>query len=321
MNEMTHYQATHRAMGTIMTHKAFGGEANQAITSVCAEIANLELLMSRFIPESEISRVNRSAGTLESEPLSKQVLDVLLKSKELSQLCQGLFDITSGPLVNLWHLCKHTQNPPSQADIDLTLPLINDQDLILDPYQQTAFLNMPGQAIDLGGIGKGFAGDQIIRLYDEFGIRSAFSNLGGNVAAVGSKPDGSPWRVGIQHPRKPSDLVGWVAVTDKAVVTSGDYQRAYLSSSEYKYHHILNLRTGYPSESDLISVTVVAKQGVIADALSTALFVAGLENAIQILKSFTGVEVVLIDQDLQVFVSDGLETCFYPQSNIKIGII
>ena len=313
------FQTTHQAMGTVMAHKAFGGEAQLCLAAICEEIDTLEMLMSRFIPDSEISRINASSGLGEPEPVSQPVLDVLMLAAEISQRCHGYFDVTAGSLVDLWTWSKQTGVQPDPADIDMVLPLINYQDLILDPYELTAYLKYSGQAIDLGGIGKGFAGDVITGLYREFGINSAFSNLGGNVVAVGVKPDGSPWSVGIQHPRRPQDLIGSVTVENQTVVTSGDYQRAYLASPDCKYHHILNLRTGYPSESDLISVTIVAKQGMVADALSTALFVAGLEHVTEILTDFPGVDAVLINRELQVFVTDGLKTCFHPQKNVKIN--
>ena len=316
MTEGRQFQITHRAMGTIMTHKAFGGEAQHCLIVVNEEIDRLERLLSRFIPESEVRKINDGSGISSGETLSQPVFEVLMQSVEISERARGLFDVTIGPLVDLWCQSKVSGCPPSQENIDLTLTLVNTQDLILDPYRLTARLLLPGQAIDLGGIGKGYAGDQVTRLFREFGGTSAFSNIGGNVVTVGAKPDGSPWWVGIQHPRQPQEVIGVVAVTDRTVVTSGDYQRSYLPSRDYRYHHILDPRTGFPAQSGLASVTIVAEQGIVADALSTTLFIAGLEGAMEILSDFPGVEAVFIDRDLQVFVTSGLETCFHPQTNV-----
>jgi thiamine biosynthesis lipoprotein len=320
MAESMQFQTTHQAMGTVMAHKAFGRDAEECLRSVCMEIDNLESLLSRFIPESEVSRINDSSGLL-IESLSQSTMEILIKAVEFSDLCQGVFDITVGPLVDLWGQSKLTGVPPNSESIERVLPLINYQELILDPYQQTGGLNLPGQAIDLGGIGKGFAGDKVAALYRAFGITSAYSNIGGNVVAIGAKPDGSGWRVGVQHPRQPKQVIGVIAVSDAAVVTSGDYQRAYLASPDWKYHHILDLRIGYPAESELISVTIVSPQAVVADVLSTAVFIAGMERGLEILNYFCGSEAVLINRDLEVFVTAGLKSCFQPQENITISVI
>ncbi len=318
MNELTQYQVTHQAMGTVMAHKAFGENADLCLAAICEEIDTLEMLMSRFIPESEISRINASSGLREPVPVSRSVWEVLKQSAELSRRCRGLFDVTVGPLVELWARSKTTGVPPSGENIDSTLPTINHQDLILDPYRQTARLKGPEQAIDLGGIGKGFAGEKVMGLYRVFGIDSAYSNIGGNVVVVGAKPDSSPWQIGIQHPRRPQEVIGVVAVTDRSVVTSGDYQRSYLPSGDYQYHHILDPRTGYPVESELISVTIVSECAVIADVLSTTLFIAGEEGALEILRDFPGVEAILINEELDVLITPGLNGCFHPQTNIRI---
>ena len=318
MNELTQFQTTHQAMGTIMMHKAFGEDAELCLAAICEEIDALEMLMSRFIPESEISRINESSGLGEPIPVSQPVLDVLMQSAELSGRCRGLFDVTVGPLVELWARSRQTSAPPSSGSIESILPLINHHDLMVDPYQQTARLRLSGQAIDLGGIGKGFAGDKVMALYRAFGIESAYSNIGGNVVVIGAKPDGSPWQIGVQHPRQPQEVMGALAVTDRSVVTSGDYQRSYLSSTDHKYHHILDPRTGYPAESELISVTIVTEQAIIADSLSTTLFIAGEEGAMAILRGFPGVEAVLINRELEVLITSGLNGCFHPQTNIRI---
>ena len=318
VNDLMQYQTTHQAMGTVMAHKAFGEGAELCLAAICGEIDTLEMLMSRFIPESEISRINGSSGLGEATPVSRLVLDILIQSKELSQRCGGLFDVTIGPLVELWGRSKQTGALPTSESIDLTLPLVNYQDLLLDPYQQTARLKTPGQAIDLGGIGKGFAGDRVMEIFREFGITSAYSNIGGNVVVIGAKPDGSLWQIGVQHPRRPQEVISALAVTDKAVVTSGDYQRSYIASEDFKYHHILDPRIGFPATSDLVSVTTIAENAVIADVLSTTLFIAGEEGAMAILRGFPGVEAVLINRELEVLITSGLNGCFHPQTNIRI---
>ena len=310
-------QTTHCAMGTVMTHKAFGLHAEDSLAAVCREVAWIEGLLSRFLPDSEISRVNGSAG-MKSEKVSLETYDVLSKAVEFSRCFPGCFDVTIEPLVTLWHIGKESLAQPDASSIKQVLPLVNYRDLILDPCEMTAGLRNAGQSVDPGGIGKGFAGDRIREVFKGLGISSACSNLGGNVVTVGAKPDGSPWQIGIQHPRQENKLVGSVSVVNQTVVTSGDYQRCFTDSQGKRHHHILDPTTGYPAESGLISVSIVAENSLAADALSTVLFVAGMEKGLEFLKSFPQTEAILVDSDLQVYVTQGLRYRFQAAKGIEV---
>ena len=250
-------QTVQYAMGTVMSHKIHGMYAEDCLATVLREIDRLENHLSRFLPESEVSRINRSAG-INNEKIGSETFEFLTRAVECSRLCQGSYDVTIGPLVDLWKIGKQNFIQPEDALIKQAAALVNYHDLILDPIEMTAGLKNSGQSIDLGGIGKGIAGDKILEIYQAFGIRSAYSNLGGNVVTLGSKPDGSPWHVGIQHPRHENRLIGSVEVSDRSVVTSGDYRRFTIDQNENRWHHILNPFTGYPTDSDLISVTIVS---------------------------------------------------------------
>jgi thiamine biosynthesis lipoprotein len=307
-------------MSTVMTHRVFGKQAGKVFKAIRAETVRLEKLLSRFIPGSEISRVNRSAG-VRCERLSDDTYTVLSRAIELSEYCRGLFDVTIGPLVSLWNSGKHTCQSPEESRIRQVLPLVDYTNLLLEPYKKTAGLQKPGQSIDLGGIGKGYAGDKFLEVFRKYGVSSAFTNLGGNVVALGTKPDGSPWRVGIRHPRQEDGLIGLVSVVDKAVVTSGDYQRYFIGSNGKRHHHILDPRTGYPAESGLISVTIVAAGSMAADALSTMLFVAGKNKGIELLKFFPGTEAVLIDMNMMVYITRGLKDSFQAAEGISLDVI
>ncbi len=313
-------QITHFAMGTVMTHKAFGLYAGDSLEAVCNEVARIEGLLSRFIPGSEISQVNRSAGT-RSEKVSFDTLEVMSKAVEFSRSFPGCLDVTIGPLVRLWQSARGSLTQPDAYSIQQALPLVNYRDLILDPWEMTAGLRKAGQSVDLGGIGKGFAGDKILDVFKEFGVSSAYSNLGGNVVTLGTKPDGSPWRVGIQHPRQENQLIGSVAVIDQTVVTSGDYQRYFTDRQGIRRHHILNPATGYPAESGLISVSIVTGKSLAADALSTLLFVAGMEKGLGFLRSFPETEAILVDSDLQVYITQGLKYRFQADQGIGVTIL
>jgi thiamine biosynthesis lipoprotein len=309
-------QKTHDAMGTVMTHKAFGPHAEECLAAVCAEIDRLEQTLSRFLPASDISRINRSAG-IRCENVSWDTLQVLAQAAELSKRCQDCFDVTIGPLVALWGRSKDTSTPPDESSIRQALPLVKHRDLLLDAGRGTVGLRKVGQSIDLGGIGKGYTGDRILEIYRHYGVTSAYSNLGGNVVTLGSKPDGSPWRIGIQHPRQENKIIGAVAVEGQTVVTSGDYQRYYTDSQGKRRHHILDPITGYPAESGLISVSIVADRSVVADALSTILFVAGMEKGLGFLKRFPHTEAIFVDSDLRVYVTQGLRYRFQADAGIE----
>jgi thiamine biosynthesis lipoprotein len=313
-------QTTHCAMGTVMTHKAYGLYAEDSLAAVCSEVSRLEGLLSRFLPDSEISRVNGSAGK-RSEGVSRETYDVLSEALELSRFFPRSFDVTIGPLVTLWKRGRDSCAQPDETSIKQVLPLVNYRDLMLSPREMTVGLRNAGQSVDLGGIGKGVAGDRILEVFKEFGISSAYSNLGGNVVTLGAKPDGSPWHVGIQHPRQENRLIGSVSVVNQTVVTSGDYQRNFTDNQGIRHHHILDPSTGYPSQSGLVSVTVVAERSLVADALSTMQFIAGMEKGLELLRGFPQTEAILVDADLRVFVTQGLRDRFQPDKGIEVTFL
>lgn len=310
-------QSTHAAMGTLMAHKAFGRRGEECLAAVRAEIARLEGLLSRFVPGSDVSRVNRSAG-LRAESLSPDGYAVLAQALDF---CRDGFDVTIAPLVALWAQGKAAGRAPEEAQIRRALALVDYRDLILEPQAGTAALRRAGQALDLGGIGKGFAGDRILALYRAFGVASAYSNLGGNVVTLGNRPDGAPWQIGIQHPRQAGRLLGAVAVTGQSVVTSGDYQRYFIDAHGQRCHHILNPATGYPARSGLVSVSIVAASSLVADALSTILFVAGLEPGLEILQSYPGSEAIFVDEALHVWITPGLAGRFRAEQGVEVWVV
>ena len=313
-------QTTHCAMGTVMTHKAFGLQARDCLQSVCQEVGRIEGLLSRFAPASEISRLNRSAG-IKRERVSRETYQVLSQAVAFSRDFPCCFDVTIQPLVTLWSRAKESLAEPDASNIKQALPLVNYRDLVLDPEDWTAGLAKAGQAVDLGGIGKGFAADRILEIYQEAGIASAYSNLGGNVVTLGARPDGTAWQIGIQHPRQERALIGAVSVVNQTVVTSGDYQRAFTDSQGKRHHHILDPKSGYPARSGLISVSIVADRSSVADPLSTIVFVAGLEKALQCLRGMPGTEAILVDSDLHVYVTPGLRTRFQAEEGVDVTIL
>lgn len=306
-------------MNTEIIHKVFGEYAQEALIASKAELARLEQSLSRFLSGSEVSRINESAG-VKPVKISNENYEVLSNAIRFSEISDGLFDITIGPLIDLWDY-KHASEVPKEARIQQVLPLVNYSNLLLDPHEKTAKLRKPGQIIDLGGIGKGFASDRFIEVLKEFGITSAFTNIGGNVSTLGNKPDGSSWCVGIRHPRHEGCLLGAVWVIDKAVVTSGDYERYFIDREGERHHHILNPFTGYPTKSGLISVTIIADSAMTADALSTIVFAAGIEKGRELLAAYPGTEAVLVDNCQRVYITRGLKNCYQSTEYMDTDVI
>lgn len=305
-------------MGTLISQKIFGPNSMHAIKASELEIKRLNNMLSRFVSDSDITKINSAAGLM-PVMVSDEAFRLLKYSAECSRIYNGCFDITVGSIATLWNEYKIKKISPVRKDIRKQLAKVNFRDILFDPDNSSVLLKKKGQSIDLGGIAKGYASDKVLEVYKNFGIESAFVNFGGNVAVLGSKPDDSPWNVGIRHPRHKDSVIGVVAVKNKSVITSGDYQRYYIDNSGKHYHHILNPKTGYPANSGLISVTVVAESGVLADALSTIFFIAGVEKSIRILEYFPNIDVVFIDNDLNLSITPKLTCSFIPLDGIKVS--
>ncbi len=319
MRSMATASSSYFGMNTPITHQVFGVNAQKALDAGKKRLNRLEKMWSRFNPTSEISRINAGAGGKDVR-ISRETGELLAQAKSFSSLSSGLFSVTVCPLVDLWDY-KHARHVPAAEDIARTLPLVNDAGLQLNAAGGIARLTMPHQSIDLGGIGKGFACDEINKTFQEYGITSAVTNVGGNVSVLGAKPDGTPWRVGIRHPRLKDRLLGCLLVTDCSVVTSGDDQRFFVADNGKRYHHILDPQVGFPAESGLLSVTVVAKSSAAADALSTILFIAGIEKGLEILSQFPRAEAVFFTADRQVCLTSGLKDSFLTDVNMKISYL
>jgi thiamine biosynthesis lipoprotein len=199
---------------------------------------------------------------------------------------------------------------PSDGEIQTRLTLCKNENLIINPVDNTAYLQKKGCMVDLGGIGKGFAADVCCDIYRDMGASSAFINLGGNVKTVGTRPDGTDWAVGLQHPDKPrGNCYGSIMCSDLSVVTSGAYER-YQEINGAKYHHIIDGKTGYPAETDLKSVTVISQISMQADALSTAAFVLGLEKGLDLIYNSNCIGAVFFTTTNEVYLTKGMKQFF-----------
>lgn len=314
------------AMDTAMLITTYG-ERSPAAAYACEDtIRDLEKQLSRTDPDSEVSRLNASGG----EPVEVgEDLGVLL---ELAGYYRGstggTFNIAIAPVVSAWGFTEDSFRVPSQGELDGLLALVDGFQVSMTPSlgsngdgPKTMVSLGPGQSIDLGGLAKGYAADKIVGVLQGHDVPRANINLGGNVLAYGDRPDGTPWRVGIQDPARVDEqnaFAGVLALTDSFAVTSGGYQR-YFEQDGKTYHHIIDPATGYPADSGLTSVTVVAGldaeggfPGAMCDALSTALFVMGEEKALDFQRDWSGVpfELALITEDGRVVVTPGLADRF-----------
>lgn len=296
-----------RALGTMNTITVEQAEdhARAADALERAELRVLELdeALSAFRPESEVSLLNASAGCKEVS-VGADTMFLLKKSKYYSELTGGAFCVTTRPLSALWELNARCGTVPSRAEIEQALLLASDEDIELDEVNSTAALKRFGQAVDFGGIAKGYAADEVRRILLEGGVTSALINLGGTVVSLGRERN-----VGIQHPDRCTGIaMGRVTLRDSCAVTSGDYER-YYEVDGVRYHHIVDPRTGYPSRSNLRSVTLIGESAMELDALSTAIFALGAEEGLPLAER-AGVESVVVTNALDVFCSERLRENF-----------
>ncbi|ABN51797.1 FAD:protein FMN transferase [Acetivibrio thermocellus] len=303
------YETQEFLMGTVVLQKIYHENAAEIAKEVNDRIAEIESTMTINKPGGEINLLNDAAGK-EYVKLGEDTLYVLDKAKQYAEISNGAFDVTIGPLVKAWGVFTDNPRVPSKNEIDELLKLVNYKDINIDFENSTAMLAKEGQIVDLGGIAKGFAADEAVEIYKEHGVKSALISLGGNIFTLSGKPDGSPWMVGIRNPRgNDGSYIGIVRVKDKAVVSSGDYER-FFEKDGVRYHHILDPKTGYPADTGLIGTTIISDFSIDADALSTAVFVLGLEEGMKLVESLDGVDAVFITADKKIYVTDGLKDTF-----------
>jgi thiamine biosynthesis lipoprotein len=293
------------AMGTVVEITLIGDDeeaARKAALQAFQEIRRIEYLMSPWIESSDINRINRSAGN-DGVKVSPETIEVLKRAQEVSKLSEGGFDITVGPLVQLWRKAREGGMPPEMEEVKETLHLVNFRNLKTS-YGGKVLLKKKGMAIDLGGIAKGYAVDRAFELLKGLGYRSFLVNAGGDLRVEGSKSDG-PWSIGIQHPRDPEKMMARISISNTAVATSGDYEKFFIHQGK-RYHHILNPKNGFPAEG-CQSVTVLHKEGVTADALATAIFVLGPEKGYSLCQRLEGVDCLVVDKEGNVTLSPRLK--------------
>ena len=284
------------AMDTYMTFVAIGDGADDVLTDLSRTVNTLESSLSRTVDTSEVSRLNRDGSAVWDED-GAQLLSWALQH---SQETDGAF----APLVELWGITSDSPRVPSQAEIDALLPLVG-----YEHVHQSEFCSISldeGCSVDLGGIAKGYASDCAAVLFHRSALTGGCANLGGNVYVYGTNAQNKPWSVAIQDPADSEGYVCTLSLSDAFVVTSGGYQR-YFEQDGVRYHHILDPKTGHPAASGLQSVSVVSQDDTLADALSTALFVMGLDAGAELYRAEgLAFEAVFMTDDGSVWITPGL---------------
>lgn len=299
------------AFDTYSMISVVSSEDKSVVLSLCNDYLNkMDEIWSPDNPKSEISALNNYAGE-SYVPLSPETMDILEKSQAESEKTKGYFDITTGAIINLWGI-GNDPKVPSGAEIADAISKTGTDFLKIDKGSSSAMLTKKGVSVNLGAIAKGYATKEIVEILKNNNISSALVNLGGNTYALGSVK-GKPWRIGIQDPKRPDDLICTLSLCDTSVITSGNYIR-YFEKDGVRYHHIMNPFTGRPSESGLLSVTIINPDPMIADVLSTACFVMGYnEDSLSVLKD-TNSQAVFVTEDDFVFYSEDLTLNFKPDN-------
>ena len=329
------------SMGTVFEVSIYTADkyiAEKVFNDIVQEINRLDYLMSNYKKESVLSKLNKNATT-EPADCNNELAYVIEQSIQYSDITDGAFDITIGPLMKMWGFYKKQGRIPGKEELESVLESVSYKNIIIEEKVikslsknpvtvKTVFFKNTGTQIDLGGIGKGYAVDMATRVLKQNGINSALINFAGNIYTMGTPPGKDSWVIGLQHPRESEGLLGLFEIKDKAVSTSGDYEKFFTIEGK-RYSHIIDPRTGYPVK-DIVSVTIVTDNATRADALSTGVFVLGLEKGMTLIEKLPDVEGIIIYEDadskLLTNTSRGMQALLKrdigePQKGIKSDII
>lgn len=301
------------AMDTFMQLTAYGEQAQEAVDAAADEIIRLDELLSTGKETSEVGLLNQNGEGV----LSEDTAYLLERSMDLYEDTGGLFTIAIYPVMQEWGFTSGNYKVPEGDILESLLPLTDVNKIIYNEETKEIQFAMEGMQIDFGGIAKGYTSMRMEAVFEEYGIEHAMVNLGGNVQVIGTKPDGSLWKVGIESPDKEGYL-GILSIQDKAVITSGGYER-YFEEDGMHYHHIIDPTDGYPADNGLLSVTIVSEDGTLADALSTSLFIMGKEKAIAYWRVHQSeFDMILLTDAEELYVSEGISEVFSTERNVEI---
>lgn len=296
---------TQMHMGTLVTITAVASDKNvgdHAMQAAFDEVKRLEQLLSTWRPDSELSHVNAEAGH-QPVQVSRETFELVNRSLEMALLTQGGFNIALGPAIEAWGVTER-QRIPDDEELQRLKPLVDWTSIQINKQTRTIYLPSEGMRIDVGGIGKGYAADRAVEEMKRAGAAGGSIALSGDIKTFGVFPDRDGFPVGIRHPREEGGLIAFIDLKDEAVSTAGDYER-FFEQDGVRYHHILDPQTLRPART-CQSVTVIAKEGMVADGLDTGLFVLGPEAGMALVERLPDVEAIIIDDKGKMSVSSGL---------------
>lgn len=263
--------------------------------------------ISKNIETTEISKVNANAGK-EPIPVSDDIYDLLKRAVDYAKITDGLFDVSIGAVVNLWDIGGDTPKIPEKEALTQALATVDYQKIHFNDQNHSVSLPIEGTVVDLGAIAKGYISDLVGQEIKKLGYEAAIINFGGNVFGMGVKPGDAPWVVGVRNPLS-EGIVGTLKVKNMSVISSGVYERFFIDDN-IRYHHILNPQTGYPEQNGLLSVTIVTEKGIDGDALSTSLFLMGLEKGLAFAEASEHIEALFIMEDQSIYTTSRLSEAF-----------
>lgn len=277
-------------------------EADKQIGIAISEISRIEALISSWKTTSETSNINKNAG-VSPVKVSKELFNLIQRALKISNLTDGAFDISYASMDKLWKYDGSMSQMPSKEAIKKSVAKVGYKDIVVDPQNSTVFLKNKGMKIGFGAIGKGYAADKAKKLLISNGVSGGIINASGDINSWGSKPSGSSWQVAITNPLNKNKAFAMLPIKD-AVVTSGNYEK-YVTFNSRRYSHIIDPRTGYPSQG-IISVTVFAPKAELADALATSVFVMGVETGIDRINQLKAIECIIITDTGTIITSNNL---------------
>lgn len=304
------------AMDTYMNLKAYGKNSETALEFAVDEIIYLDNLLSVTNENSDISAINNSGG--KSVSVENDTAEIIKKAIEVGNQTNGALDITVYPVLKEWGFTTSNYNIPDIETLDILLDNVDYHQIKTDGNRITVPESFQ---LDLGALAKGYTSDKVMEILRNNGINSAVVSLGGNVQTLGRKPDGSLWKVAVINPFFPDSTMGVLQVTDKAVITSGNYERYFIGKDGKRYHHIIDPSNGYPANNGLVSVTIIGESGIMCDALSTALFVSGYEKAVDYWQKNKDFDMILVTNHDEIFITEDIACTFENVSEMTMEII
>lgn len=301
------------AMDTYMKLTAYGDEATEALNDATREIIRLDDMFSIGNLEGEVASLNENGKCIVSE----ETISLLKTSLDIYSKTEGAFDITIYPLMVEWGFTTHNYKVPEDDVINSLLRNVGSDRIQYNEAECSVELP-EGVEIDFGGIAKGYTSQRVIEIFKQHNLVGGIVSLGGNIQCYGKKPDGTSFNIGIKDPFGEQDYTGTMEIDNKAVITSGGYER-YFEEDGNIYHHILDPDTGRPAKTSLKSVSVIASNGTEADALSTALFVMGKDRAIEFWRNNNNFDMVMVEEDGNVVITKGIEGIFKTELSFEVA--